>query len=92
MQPPYGYGPPAVPVHDPNRITATDIILPFLLSMFCGFGGFVWGLVRMTQGHHRPGWIAMGINAGVCVLGIIGWVILIAIGAAAGHGVAPVHS
>lgn len=71
------------PTHDPNKITPTDIALPILLSVFCGFGGFAWGLVRMAQGHHKPGWLALGINAGVWALGVTGLVFLYALGRAA---------
>ncbi len=80
-----GYYAPPVSAHDPNKVTATDIILPVLLSLFCGIGGFVWGMVRMVQGHQKPGWVAMGINAGIWALGLVVWATLTALifGAAA---------
>lgn len=84
---PPGYGPP--PSHDPTKITPTDIILPILLSVFCGVGGFGWGLVRMMQGHHKPGWVAMGINAAVWALGLLFWIIIFVIGAASTAATAP---
>lgn len=83
---PQGYGPPpvAAPVHDPNKIGATDIVLPIVLSIFCGIGGFGWGLLRMVQGHHKPGWIAMGINAGVWVFGVLAWILIFVVIGVAG--------
>lgn len=75
MQPGPGYYVP-IPTRDPNKITPTDILIPLGLSVFCGFGGFVWGLVRMSQDHHRPGWVAIGINAGLMALGFVIWLVL----------------
>jgi len=67
---------------DPNAIGFTEIIIPLALSLFCGIGGFVWGLVRFAQGHKKPGWVAVGINAGMVILGGIGFAVLAAIGMA----------
>jgi hypothetical protein len=85
---PPGYGPPP-PAHDPTKITPTDIILPIVLSVFCGIGGFVWGLIRMVQGHHRPGWVAMGINAAVWGLGVVLWIFIFALGMAGAAATTP---
>ena len=93
--PPHGYGPPqgyaapyqqpypVAPPHNPHCVTPTDIIVRIILSVFCGIGGFVGGLIKMAQGHNKPGWIACAINGGVWVLGIIGWIILLALAGAA---------
>jgi hypothetical protein len=85
---PPGYG-PLPPAHDPTKITATDIVLPIVLSVFCGIGGFVWGLIRMVQGHHKPGWAAMGINAAVWGVGFVLWILVIAVGMAGAAASAP---
>lgn len=82
MQPGY-YAPPAPPTPDRNVITATDVLIPIGLSVFCGFGGFVWGLVRMSQGHHKPGWVAIGINAGLWALSLAVWVLIVVVFAGA---------
>ncbi|MFW5925561.1 MAG: OB-fold protein [Myxococcota bacterium] len=66
---------------DPNAIGATEIIVPLGLSVFCGIGGFVWGLVRLAQGHKKPGWVAVGINAGTMFIGFLAFVTLVGIGA-----------
>lgn len=87
--PPQAYAPPGQAAHDPTKITPTDIILPLLLSVFCAVGGFGWGLVRMMQGHHKPGWVAMGINAAVWVLGMLFWLVIFVIGAASAGATAP---
>lgn len=73
------------PQHNPNEVGFTEIIIPLGLSIFCGVGGFVWGLVRMAQGHKKPGWVAIGINAAIMMIGIIGLLGLTAVGVTAAN-------
>jgi hypothetical protein len=73
--PPYGYGQPAHETWvNPNRVGVTEIIAPLLLSIFfCGIGGYAWGFYKLIQGHNKPGWVAMGINFAVWILGFVFW-------------------
>lgn len=83
------YAPPT----QPAKTTVTDVVVPLALSVFCGFGGFVWGLVRLAQGHNRPGWVAIAVNAGVWAVGIGLWIVFAVILGVAAHNVpVPVHS
>ncbi len=79
--------PPCKP--KPERVTAIDIIVPLILSLFCGIGGFGWGLLRLVQGHKKPGTTAMLVNLGVWAAGIALWLAGIAIMAAVGASVKP---
>jgi hypothetical protein len=88
---PYGYAPtpPQPPPYgapgiDPNRVGATEIFAPLLLSLFCGVGGFVWGFIKMAQGHNKPGWVAVAINGGVWLAGFVLWFMLFFIMGVAG--------
>lgn len=74
------------PQDDPNAIGVTEIIVPLGLSLLCGIGGFVWGLVRLAQGHKKPGWVAIGVNAATCVAGFVLFMALVGAGMAAGAG------
>lgn len=75
MQPPAAQPPPP---HPADAVTATDVIVPILLTLICGVGGFAWGLIRLVQGRYRQGWFALGINAGLWLMGAIAWVTLVA--------------
>lgn len=80
-----GYGAPQLPAHyapppgagaaphDPNKITPSDILVPLVLSVLCGIGGYGWGLVRLAQGHQKPGLVAIGVNFGLWVVGLGLW-------------------
>lgn len=86
--PPYGVGPAPVQT-EAERVTAIDIIVPLVLTLFCGIGGFVWGLIRLAQGHKKPGTAAMLVNVGVWVAGLALWLVAIAMMAAIGASVPP---
>lgn len=94
MQPGPGYYAPQPAIRDPNAITTTDVLIPIGLSVFCGIGGFVWGLIRMVQGHHKPGWVAIGVNVGVWSLGAAIWlaVVMLFVGAVESVPTPPVGS
>lgn len=88
--PPQGFGPPpygpAPPTgqNEAERVTAIDILVPLGLTFVCGIGGFVWGLVRLAQGHKKPGVAAMLVNLGVWGSGIVLWLLALVITAAIG--------
>lgn len=75
MQPPWPQPQPAPPTHDPQRIGPAEILVPLVLSLICGIGGFGWGLVRFAQGHSKPGLVAVAINAGLWAAGLILWIV-----------------
>lgn len=69
--------PPFPPVPTPtSRLTLADFAIPFAISMFCGFGGFAWGIYRYTQGQPKAALAAIAAN--VAVLAIVGVVIVLA--------------
>jgi hypothetical protein len=88
---PYGAAPYGAPpaAAEAERVTAVDIIVPLILSLFCGIGGFAWGLIRLAQGHKKPGVTALLVNLGVWTAFIALWLAGTVIMAAAGASVKP---